>query len=237
MAALFGVLLTLSLARWQLSRAAQKEALQARVVERATLPPLDASVLAQQPSASATDDPLLDRRLTLKGHWLSNYRVYLDNRPQHDKQGFYVLMPLQIDGSEHVVMVQRGWVQRNFLNREQLLPLVTPTGEVQVSGRIAPGPSHMLELQTVAGASTGGSPIRQNLDLAAYRAETRLPLWDHLLLQTSDSEDGLSRDWPVPSYGVATHYGYAFQWFGLAALISFLYVWFQLVPRIRKQQR
>ena len=34
------------------------------------------------------------------------------------------------------------------------------------------------------------------------------------------------------------HYGYAFQWFALAALIAVLYVWFRLVrPRQRRRMR
>jgi len=42
----------------------------------------------------------------------------------------------------------------------------------------------------------------------------------------------------VVASGVEKHHGYAFQWFGLSALIALLYVWFQIVqprrsPKIR----
>jgi len=48
--------------------------------------------------------------------------------------------------------------------------------------------------------------------------------------------DGLLRHWPAPAFDVHKHYGYAFQWFALAALITGLYVWFQLVrPRLRRR--
>ena len=36
--------------------------------------------------------------------------------------------------------------------------------------------------------------------------------------------DGLLRDWPRPAVDVQKHYGYAFQWFCLAALIAALYI-------------
>jgi surfeit locus 1 family protein len=49
--------------------------------------------------------------------------------------------------------------------------------------------------------------------------------------QTDTLRDGLQRDWQRPAAGVDKHYGYAFQWFGLSALIALLYVWFQLVKR------
>jgi len=42
------------------------------------------------------------------------------------------------------------------------------------------------------------------------------------------------REWPRPAVDVQKHYGYAFQWFALCALMAGLYVWFQLVrPRLR----
>ena len=46
-------------------------------------------------------------------------------------------------------------------------------------------------------------------------------------------DDGLLRKWPRPAADIHKHYGYAFQWFGLCALMSVLYVWFQLIrPRL-----
>ena len=48
-------------------------------------------------------------------------------------------------------------------------------------------------------------------------------------------DDGLARDWPAPATGVETHHGYAFQWFALSALITGLYVWFQLIRPRRRQ--
>ena len=45
----------------------------------------------------------------------------------------------------------------------------------------------------------------------------------------STAGDGLRREWPLPALDVDRHYGYAFQWFALGALMTGLYVWFQLV--------
>jgi surfeit locus 1 family protein len=52
----------------------------------------------------------------------------------------------------------------------------------------------------------------------------------------AQAADGLLRDWPAPDAGLQKHYGYAFQWFALSALILGLYVWFQLI-RPRRQAR
>ena len=56
LAALLGVLVTVSLGRWQLSRAAEKEALQAALDERGRLPAVDGAALlsaAAAPTGSA----------------------------------------------------------------------------------------------------------------------------------------------------------------------------------------
>jgi surfeit locus 1 family protein len=166
----------------------------------------------------------------LQGRWLPEHTVFLDNRQMRGKPGFDVLTPLRIDGSDAVVVVQRGWVQRNFLDREKLPAVDTPAGSVEVRGRIAPPPPKLYAF----GAAESGA-IRQNLDLAQFRDRTGLPLLTGLSVQqTGAASEGLLRDWTEPGSGVEKHYGYAFQWFALSALIAILYVWFQFIAPRRK---
>ncbi|RYX92032.1 MAG: SURF1 family protein [Comamonadaceae bacterium] len=224
LAAVAGCAIAVSLGFWQLSRAAQKEALQAAINAQKQLPPMGADALVQAPDPA----PLFYRQATLRGTWVPAHTVFLDNRQLNGKPGFFVMTPLQLAAGGRAVIVQRGWVQRNFTNRAQLPQVPTPVGEVEVTGRIAPPPSKLYDFK---GAEAG--PIRQNLDLAMFRQETGLPLLEMSLLQTSAPSDGLQRDWPDANLGVGKHYGYTFQWWGLAALIATLYVWFQIVRRIR----
>ncbi|MDP3702003.1 MAG: SURF1 family protein [Hylemonella sp.] len=226
-AALLGVAVTLALGRWQLGRADQKQTLQARIDARAQLPLLDGRSLA-----SALDEELLHRRIEAQGQWLPQHTVFLDNRQMNGRPGFFVLTPLRLEGGT-IVLVQRGWAPRNFEDRLRVPQVDTPAGVVKVQGRIAPAPSKLYEMGT---AGTG--PIRQNLDLAQYRAETGLPLVAGSIQQTGapEQDDGLLRDWPQINTGVDKHYGYAFQWFGLSALIALLYVWFQIVRRPQQRQ-
>ena len=234
LAALLAMVLTASLGRWQLARAAQKQALQAAIDTQKDYPPLEMSgFLAIEDLTSE-----MHRRVRLRGLWLAHQTVWLDNRQLHGgTPGFYVLTPLALEGSQQTLMVQRGWVQRNFVDRAQLPAIATPSGIVEVTGQIAPPPAQLFELGKKAAqpAAPGSSPIRQNLPLDAFRAETGLPLrTDMMLLQTGAASEGLQRDWPAPALGVARHYGYAFQWFGLSLLVAILYVWFQfLAPRRR----
>lgn len=220
---------TAALGRWQLDRAAQKQALQAAVDERLRLPALDGRSLAGL-ETPASQEAVLHRTVALRGQWLAPATVYLDNRQMHGRQGFVVVTPLQLEHSPVVVAVQRGWVPRNFQDRTALPVLDTPSGTVELAGRVAPAPAKLLEFEG-GDKVLGSSRIRQNLDLDAFRAETGLPLAALTVLQTDAVNDGLLREWPVFSAGVEKHHGYAFQWFGLSGLIAFLYVWFQLVRR------
>ena len=223
-ATLLGAALTARLGVWQLDRAAQKIALQTAIDTEAQRPAIaNAGLGADQ----------LHRRVALRGAWVAERTVWLDNRPMDGHTGFFVVTPLRLAGRTEAILVQRGWAPRNQVDRGQLPPLVTPTGEVEVVGRLAASPSRLYELGT---ASSG--PIRQNLDPAAFAVESGLTLLPLTVVQTapSDAGDGLLRHWPAPDLGLHKHYGYAFQWFALCALILVLYVWFQLVrPRLRKQ--
>jgi surfeit locus 1 family protein len=227
LATLIGVGLTLALGRWQLQRADYKENLAQQVQARAALVPLPQDALLALGPESLP--PQAQRRTVLRGVWLPEHTVALDNRQMLDKQGFFIMTPLRLDaaGADSVVLVQRGWLPRNFLQRDVLLPFETPAAAVEVAGTIALAPARIYAFD---GAEKG--VIRQNLDIASYRSETGLPLRDFMLVQQGPAAEGLLRSWPAPNLGIERHYGYAFQWFALSALILGLYVWFQLIrPR------
>ncbi len=229
-AAISAVALTARLGIWQLSRAAEKESLQAQLQSRGHEPPLPADALARTSEQAATQH---QRRIALEGRWIGGRTVYLDNRPMDGRAGFVVVTPLALPGGD-AVLVQRGWVPRDAVDRMRVPSVVSPEGVVAVRGRVAPPPSRLYEL-----GAEGQGAIRQNLDLDAFARETGLRLRP-LSIQQLDADDapsdGLLRHWPAPAADVHKHYGYAFQWFAMAALITGLYVWFQLVrPRLRRR--
>ena len=230
-ATLIGVALTANLGAWQLRRAAQKIALQDALESRAKLPTLTGAELARTPEQA---EPQHYRPVRLRGHWVAERTVFLENRQMRARVGFYVVTPLQLTGQPEAVLVQRGWAPRDQGDRTLLPAVPTPSGDVEVQGVIAPPPARLYEF-----AAGGSGPIRQNLELGAFGAESGLRLAP-LSVQQADSPstagDGLLRDWPRPAVDVEKHYGYAFQWFALCALMTGLYVWFQLVrPRLKRR--
>lgn len=219
---------TFALGQWQLRRASEKEHLQASVMAQSQRETLNARDVAQIKHLEVENH----RLVSLHGVWQASKTLFLDNRPMGDKTGFWVYTPLALDDSDQMVLVQRGWVQRDFLDRTKLPAVDTPAGRVSVQGRIAPPPS---KLYAFKGDDLG--QIRQNIDIGALRKETGLLLLDASIVQTGSPSEGLQRDWPAPDLGVDRHYGYAFQWFALCGLTVGLFVWFQVVVPYRRRSK
>ena len=229
-AAVLGVAVTARLGVWQLSRAAEKIALQTALDTRGHLAPLGNAELAREASEA---DAQHYRPAVVRGQWVAGHTVFLENRQMNGRAGFFIVTPLRLDGRSDAVLVQRGWAPRDVRDRTLLPRVDEPAGTIEVHGLIAPPPSRLFEF-----SAAQGGVIRQNLDLAAFSAEIHLPLAP-VSVQQNDSAstagDALLRHWPHPAVDVHKHYGYAFQWFAMSALMAGLYVWFQLVrPRLRR---
>jgi surfeit locus 1 family protein len=227
--AVLGIVATVNLGFWQWGRAQQKVGLQQAIDSREAQAPLAAADLL---AAGADPQALLHRTIELRGSWIPQHTVFLDNRQMNNVPGFYVVTPLRLEGSDAVVLVQRGWAQRNFERREVLPPVQTPAGRVTVRGRLAPPPAKLYAFDTEEKGA-----IRQNLDLARFRAETGLALLPLSVQQVGRPSEGLLRQWPQAATGAEKNYGYAFQWWAIATLIAILYVWFQLILPRRQARR
>lgn len=232
-ATLMGMAVTARLGVWQLNRASQKEALQAALDTRGSLPPLPMAAL---PSSEAEVQAGLHRPVVLRGEWQPGATVFLDNRQMNGRPGFFVLTPLLLAPGD-AVLVQRGWFPRDVRDRARVPQLPTPLGPVELKGWLAPAPGRLYDFAPGMPAS---GPIRQNLSLADHSREIGVTLRPWTVLQSEDGApkgDGLMRQWPRPAADVHKHYGYAFQWFGLCALMAGLYVWFQLLrPRFQRRR-
>ena len=224
LSALMAMAITGRLGLWQLDRAAMKQSLAAQRAEQQQLAPWGSKQLLIE--REKMEDALY-RAVEVQGQWVEKSTVFLDNRPMKGRSGFFVVTPLLLDGSNQAVLVQRGWVPRDFMDRTQLPAVPSAPGTVTVMGVLAPPPSQLYQL-----GQDENDAIRQNIDVVAFAEETGLPLLPVSVLQTGPEDPSLTKAWSLPGVDVAKHHGYAFQWFALCALIGFLYVWFQFIsPR------
>jgi len=223
---LLGVGVTGAMGLWQLGRAQQKLDLLASQELAARLPALGNAELPPQAEGEA-----VRRSVVLRGRWLAEHQLWLDNRAHDRRNGTLLLTPLALEGRSEVIWVQRGWQERApGLHAVPPWP-ATPDGQVQVQGQLRTQASQVKAF----GAESGG-PLRQNLDLPASATQLGSPVLPWVLWQTGPACAPLRCDWPAPDSGVHKHWGYAAQWFALAALILGLYVWFQFLKPARAGQ-
>jgi cytochrome oxidase assembly protein ShyY1 len=178
-----------------------------------------------------------------RGQYIPQAAIWLDNRPRpippagsnNSQSGFYLLMPLQLEGRDDILWINRGWAPRNSQNRESLPPVKTPTKVVTIEGIVFAHPGKVFALgEGQAVIDTSKPRIEQNFDL---RAEGKLRAWvqSPFILREIDTgnDDGLLREWAPLTTGVDRHYAYAFQWFALA-VCGFL---FWLITGLRQYWR
>ncbi len=73
----------------------------------------------------------------------------------------------------------------------------------------------------VAHRIDGRGDVRQNLDPARIARASGLPLLPVVIEQDeARTDDGLTRRWPAPDFGIQTHASYMFQWYAFAALTA-----------------
>jgi len=214
-----------SLGRWQLHRAAEKQAL------------LDqqAQLLADRSSKSLAE---LSRQSETRLAWVEGRGVFpdlpallLDNQRRGDAVGVHVYRVFQPNGGREL-LVDLGWLQ---LPPNRALPVLTPiTGELAVSGLLTPPPASGIALGPAYVQSTAKQWLLTRIDLAALSQALHLDLAPRVLRLDPKLPIGYPRDLNLLTNTLPPerHLGYAIQWFGLAfaTLVTALLLSFRRRP-------
>lgn len=167
-------------------------------------------------------EKLLDRAATARGRWRAEKTLFVDNKIHRSRPGYHVLTPLQLSGSEVVVLVNRGWIPAPRL-RSELPAVSSPTGEVEVTGVTRSFETRTFELQETLPQEAVWQHVRE----ADYRRHSGLDALPVLLLQTGADKDGLIRDWGSAENPATKHHGYMAMWlvFALMAAAYGFFAW------------
>ena len=230
-ALVFGV--AFAAGQWQAGRAVDKEVIEARQAVASDAPAIALPALQSALTSLSAPEALDGHRVLARGRFLHDKTVYLDNQVHNHVAGYHVLTPMQTD-SGATVLVNRGWVKAGA-SRAQLPVVAAPAGVFSIEGRIALPPKHIYEIKPEANPSR----VWQNLLIPQIAQQAGLELPPYVLRQTSDTGDGLVRPWAAPAAAgassapagmtAAKHRGYAFQWYALAALTVFLFLFFTFI--------
>jgi cytochrome oxidase assembly protein ShyY1 len=206
--------LLIGLGFWQLQRAVEKEQIDRLWAQRQMQSPQ-----ALPPDASPD---LAYLRVELRGHFLPQRLLLLDNRMRQGRYGFEVLTPLRLEDSGMLVLVNRGWVAGDPARRE-LPEVTTPAGMQRLEGTLYVSPGKPFVLGPEADV---GSWPRQllSLDIPAISTMLGEPLYPFSVRLDSSSPAAFDAHWSLVNNSPEKHRAYALQWFSMAAVLLCLYL-------------
>lgn len=208
---------------WQLHRAEEKRILAETLRARSDLPPVDLN------GPVSDVESLRFRRLAARGTYEADGQILLENRRQGQRNGFHVVTPLRIAGSDLRVLVNRGWIPADPGGRPGDAPV--PTGEQTVRGEthLPKPPAIVLHGGPEAAAGWGDRWPYLTLDL--YAALADYPLQPVVILLDPEADGGFLRSWPREFPKEGMHIGYALQWFAFAVITLVIYLRLSLQRR------
>ena len=202
---------------WQLDRAEEKRALEARWAERSAQPAISLDDVLGLAAAERDD------RLTqFEGDFLTDYWL-LDNRLRDGRFGYELLA--WVDAGDLIVPVNLGWVAGDSARRS--LPVVAfPEHPVTINGRAhRPSVPPFIDLELVPDRRERVIP---SLALAAWRAGLAQQFGKAVapFVVRIDPRSPWAKDarWVVVNQSPDKHTGYAVQWFAMAAVLALVFL-------------
>lgn len=214
--ALFATALFAWLGTWQLGRgfAKQERLAQAQSARQSETP----QPLSMAARAEDQDDEIA--RVEGRGRYRLPLLV-LDNQQREGLVGFRVYAI----ADPEAVLVDLGWQPWNA--ERQLPPLELPPGERNLRGLLVPWPGQGLRLAATPWPADRAAPVLlTTLDRGDIGTALGIDLAPRVLRLDPALDYGYARDLDVlpNTLPPARHFGYAVQWYGLAATVIVVYL-------------
>ena len=207
--------LTIFLGFWQLSRAAEKQALLDEFRAREVASPVELSALM------GSDDHQY-RRVRVRGKFANEFTVLLENRVRQGRPGFEVVTLFNLEDNARPIWVNRGWIA-GFPDRTQLPDFPAIDGVVELFGELY----RPLQDPFVVGEESWRSrwpQVLQNLDQELLAEHMGIAVFPYQLRLAQGSRGALKTGWDVVNVMPEKHTGYAVQWFAMAIALAILAV-------------
>jgi surfeit locus 1 family protein len=213
---LFGVMLVVafvSLGMWQLDRASYKRQMASSFEAAGD----HTRILGDMPVAPY-------QALKTYGRYLGDRQILIDNIVKQGRLGYYVITPFEYSADEPLLAVNRGWVPRP---RERgALPVVAPLPDkLEVRGRAGNLPRVGIRPGEAFEGIQSWPRVAVYPTLDEVADQIGEPVLPFVLLLDADPSSEMLREWRPVQSGPATHYGYAFQWFAMAAAVAGIGIW------------
>lgn len=221
-AALFPFLIALGL--WQLEREQQKIVTEKVYETRNASEPIDVS------SIDWASSDLNWIAVTATGFFDNTRQLLLDNRILNSVVGYEVLAPFYTDG--RVLLVNRGWIAQGQ-SRQSLPELALTEDRVTITGHIYVPDGELMILGAEEAVTESWPKVIQSVDIQTLSSVMDEAFETHVVRLDENSTAVLQTNWTAINMRPEVHRAYAVQWFVMASVLMFLYLFFS----IRKLER
>ncbi|MEI7839621.1 MAG: SURF1 family protein [Methylococcaceae bacterium] len=165
------------------------------------------------------------KKASVTGHYDTTKQFLLDNQIEAGKAGYFVFTPFKLQNSPKVILVNRGWIP--LIEPRATLPNVDfqSNNEITLNGRINSFPSVGLSLTGANQPSKTNPAIVGVMDAHVLATNTGYELFNFQLELDANSPNGFKREWSAAKImQPEQHLGYALQWFGLAFVLTIIFI-------------
>jgi surfeit locus 1 family protein len=164
------------------------------------------------------------QHLQVTGTYDNEHQVLLDNIIVNSRYGYYVITPLRGIGEGPVLLINRGWIERTGAPLDTGR-LSVPSEWVSVRGRVGRLPRAGMKMGDAFSPGDGWPRTAVYPSYAEVAEALGTDVQPFVLLMDQGEEHGFSRQWTPSGFGPEKHFGYALQWFAMAAVLSGLLIW------------
>ncbi len=171
------------------------------------------------------------QQLRVDGEFIGDRQILVDNIIVDSRNGHFVFTPMALSAEGPLLLVNRGWIER--ASRDRIESAVSLDGSrLTVHGRVGRLPRAGMRMGDPfadAGDWPRHSVYPDANDVAEQLGREVLPF---VLLMDEKEPNGFVRQWEPEEMSASRHFGYAFQWFAMAAVLSAL-----LIFRFRRKRK
>lgn len=212
-----GIIVLARLGIWQLDRLQQRQTRNAEFVRQLAAEPLTLT------GESLPTEPveLKDRSAKAQGHFDFEQQLTLTQQSWQGRPGVHLVTPLNIEGSQKAVLVDRGWIPASDAESGELARFDV-SGERLIQGALQPSQALSGDRESIV-----DSPQRDwyRVDIEAIQDQMPYELLPVYLVQAPESRmDELpfkaEQDLELSE---GSHLAYAIQWFLFAIILALGY--------------
>ena len=213
---------------WQLDRAGEKKAIISAYQQAAKSAPVDLDAVL---TAGKMAPKLNAHAVSVSGQFDPSHTLLLDNQIVSQQPGYRVWTPLRL-ASGKLALVDRGWVPMHP-DRSILPQVETPQDSVDLRGVWQALPRPGMRLAADDCDRSGWPRVVQYPRFEELQCLLGADLVEGLLWLDPAEPHGFAREWVRNDFPPERHYGYALQWFSLAATLLVLFI----VVNLRKAEQ